>query len=90
MNEVLELLPRRIDELPAGIHPQREVVLRVDQARCIGCGACVARAPEVFQMMPNGQAMASPEPLWWSPLGDHLLTSCPTHAIIADQTWPAR
>ena len=88
MNDALDLLPRDIDALPPGIHPQREVVLRVDPARCVGCGACVARAPEVFQMLPNGQAVAKPDPLWWSPLGDYLLTSCPTHAIIADQTWP--
>ena len=90
MNEALDLLQHRIDELPPGIHPQREVVLQVDASRCVGCGACVARAPEIFSLVANGQAVARTEPIWWSPLGDHLLTSCPTHAIIADQTWPPR
>ena len=90
MNEALDLLPREIDRLPPGIHPQREVQVRVDPARCVGCGACVARAPDIFSMQLNGQAEASPKRLWWSPLGDYLLTACPTHAIIAEQTWPRR
>jgi NTE family protein len=90
MNDALDLLPRTIDELPPGIHPQREVRVRVDPARCVGCGACVARAPEIFTMQLNGQAAARAERLWWSPLGDYLLTACPTHAIIAEQTWPPR
>lgn len=89
MNEALDLLPRGIDQLPPGIHPQREVRVWVDPARCIGCGACVARAPTVFSMQLNGQAQATAERLWWSPLGDYLLTACPTHAI-AEQTWPQR
>jgi NTE family protein len=90
MNDALDLLSRGLDQLPPGIHPQREVRVRVDPARCIGCGACVARAPTVFSMQLNGQAQATAELLWWSPLGDYLLTACPTHAIIAEQTWPQR
>ena len=90
MNETLDLLPHGLDQLPPGIHPQREVRVRVDPSRCIGCGACVARSPEIFSMQPNGQAIAKEDRLWWSPLGDYLLTACPTHAIIAEQTWPQR
>ncbi len=88
LNETLDLLPLGFDELPAGIHPQREMEVRVDPARCVGCGACVARAPEIFSMGPRGIAEATAERQWWSPLGDYLLTACPTYAISAEQTWP--
>lgn len=90
MDEALASLPKALDELPAGIHPQREVRVVVDPLRCIGCGACVGRAPDVFQMTPFGLAVAKTERQWWSPLGDYLLTICPTHAITAEQTWPPR
>lgn len=88
MNEALDRLPHGLDELPAGIHPQREVSVSVDRSLCVGCGACVARAPEIFQMGFDGLAVAGEEKQWWSPLGDYLLTACPTHAIKAEQTWP--
>ncbi|HEU5217189.1 MAG TPA: patatin-like phospholipase family protein [Gemmatimonadales bacterium] len=90
MNEALDSLPRGIDDLPPGIHPQREVWVRVERPRCIGCGACVARAPGLFEMGADGIAVAKSERQWWSPLGDYLLTACPTHAITAEQTWPQR
>lgn len=88
MNEALDLLPHGIVDLPPGIHPQREVRVKVDRDRCIGCGACAARAPEVFEMGFDGLAVARKELVWWSPLGDYLLTVCPTNAIRAEQTWP--
>lgn len=88
MNEALDRLPKGLDELPPGIHPQREVRVTVDRVLCVGCGACVARAPEVFEMGPDGLAVAGAVKQWWSPLGDYLLTACPTHAIKAEQTWP--
>jgi CspA family cold shock protein len=90
LNEAFDLLPLGFDELPAGIHPQREMEVLVDAAKCIGCGACVARAPEVFSMSPRGIAEARAARQWWSPLGDYLLTACPTRAITAEQTWPPR
>jgi NTE family protein len=88
MTKALDLLPHDLLNLPPGIHPQREVSVKVDRALCIGCGACVARAPEIFSMGFDGVAVSTEEKLWWSPLGDYLLTACPTHAIRADQTWP--
>jgi NTE family protein len=88
MNQALDLLPHGLEDLPPGIHPQREVRIRVDRDKCVGCGACVARAPEIFEMGFDGLAVAKEEKLWWSPLGDHLLAVCPTHAITAEQTWP--
>jgi NTE family protein len=88
MNEALDRLPHGLDELPPGIHPQREVRVKVDRALCIGCGACAARFPDVFEMGFDGLAVAKEEKQWWSPLGDYLLTVCPTNAIRAEQTWP--
>jgi NTE family protein len=90
MNEALDLLPQGFGELPPGIHPQREVRVSVDRARCIGCGACVGRAPEVFDMGSDGIAVVKTDRHWWSPLGDYLLTACPTRAIKAEQIWPQR
>ena len=88
MNEALDRLPHGLEDLPPGIHPQAEVSVKVDRTLCVGCGACVARAPEVFEMGFDGLAVAKEEKQWWSPLGDYLLTACPTHAIRAEQTWP--
>lgn len=90
MHQAMDALPRGVDQLPPGIHPQREVRVEVDPARCIGCGACVGRAPDVFEMGLAGLARVKNERQWWSPLGEYLLTVCPTHAITAEQTWPPR
>ena len=46
VNEALDLLPADFSQLPPGLHPQREMTVRVERARCVGCGACVARAPD--------------------------------------------
>src|ERR1041384_13463 len=88
VNEALDLLPSDFGQLPSGLHPQREMTVRVERGRCVGCGACVARAPELFSMGPDGIAMVRAERQWWSPIGDYLLTACPTHAIKAEQRWP--
>lgn len=88
LNETLDLLPMSLDQLPAGIHPQREVQVRVDAVKCVGCGACAARAPDVFRMGPRDIAEVHAERQWWSPLGDLILTACPTRAISAEQIWP--
>jgi NTE family protein len=88
LNEALDALPENLDELPPGIHPQREMTVRIIAERCVGCGACVARAPEIFAMGPDRIAVARSERQWWSPLGDYLLSACPTHAITAEQRWP--
>jgi NTE family protein len=90
LNETLDSLPRGLDGLPAGIHPQREMQVRVKRELCVGCGMCAARAPALFVMGADGVAEARAERQWWSPLGDYILTTCPTHAITADQTWPPR
>ena len=88
LNEALDLVPADFHDLPPGIHPQREMILRVERSRCVGCGACVARAPDTFLMGSDGIAHVRMERQWWSPMGDHLLNACPTHAITAEQHWP--
>jgi len=30
--------------------------IKVDQEKCIGCGACVAICPEVFEIGPDGKS----------------------------------
>jgi NTE family protein len=88
LNEALDLLPADFAELPPGILPQKEMVVRVERNRCIGCGACVARAPEIFAMGVDRIAVVRVERQWWSPMGDFLLGVCPTHAITAEQHSP--
>jgi NTE family protein len=88
LNEALDLLPKQLVELPPGLHPQREVVVRVVRERCVSCGACAAHAPEVFTMGADGIAVVRSERQWWSPAGDALLSICPTHAITAEQITP--
>jgi ferredoxin len=90
LNEALDYLPDDLGDLPPGIHPQREMLVRVAAAKCIGCGACAARAPEIFAMGPDGIAVARAQRQWWSPLGDAVLSVCPTHAITSEQRWPPR
>ena len=88
LNEALDLLPKQLAELPPGLHPQREMEVKVVRDRCVGCGACAARAPESFAMGADGIATVKSQRQWWSPAGDALLAICPTHAITAEQIWP--
>ncbi len=84
VNETLDLLPREFHELAPGVHPQREVRVRVVRERCIGCGACEARAPQIFTLGPDRIAQVKSERQWWSPAADALPAVCPTHAIEAE------
>ncbi|HEU4586079.1 MAG TPA: patatin-like phospholipase family protein [Gemmatimonadaceae bacterium] len=64
-----------------GIYPRRMVELSVDPERCIGCGTCVALAPDVMEMGSDGKAHATPSPLEWSPADGDFVQECPTEAI---------
>jgi NTE family protein len=88
LNETLDLLAQPLPELPPGVHPQREVLVKVIRERCVGCGACAARAPKVFVMGQDGIATVKSERQWWSPAGDTLLGICPVQAITAEQVRP--
>ncbi|HLB53942.1 MAG TPA: patatin-like phospholipase family protein [Gemmatimonadales bacterium] len=84
LNETLDQVPREFGKLAPGVHPQREVIVRVIRERCISCGACAARAPQIFTMGADGIAEVRSAREWWSPVGDTLLAVCPTHAIVAE------
>jgi NTE family protein len=65
----------------SGIHPRRMVEVTVDRDRCIGCGVCVALAPDVMAMGPDGKAHAALPSLEWSPADGNFVQECPTEAI---------
>jgi NTE family protein len=64
-----------------GVYPRRMVQLSVDPEKCIGCGICVALAPEVMEMGRDAKAHATPESLEWSPADGDFVQECPTEAI---------
>lgn len=71
-----------------GLYPRRRVILSVDREHCIGCRACVARAPDIFQMDSSGKAVViSPEQVW-SPFDGSYVRNCPTWAIKAKPAPP--
>jgi NTE family protein len=81
---------RDFDPHGSGIYPQRLVEVRVDRDRCIGCGACVMRAPWVFQLDGGGRARVLQAVQSWSPLDGAYVRNCPTYAISARLAQPAR
>ena len=81
---------RDFDPHGSGIYPQRLVEVRVDQDRCIGCGACVMHAPWVFQLDGAGRARVLQAVQSWSPLDGAYVRNCPTYAISARLAQPAR
>lgn len=66
-----------------GIYPKRRVAVRVDRERCVGCGACVQHAPEVFRLTEEGVAEVIVPLQTWSPLDGGYVRNCPTYAISA-------
>ena len=55
-------------------------MFNVDKENCIGCGACVSIAPEIFHFDEDGLAEAKAEPTP-KDSGIQALESCPTEAI---------
>ena len=60
--------------------------VKVNEDACIGCGACLAVAPDVFEMNDNGLAYVAARQI-----GDDLedaimeaIETCPTGAIIKE------
>ena len=77
-------------EMPAGfpagaqgIYPSRDVLVSVDPKRCVGCGACVMWAPDVFRMGADAKAEVIAPLRHWSPIDGQYVRHCPTWAISA-------
>ncbi|MDP9118938.1 MAG: ferredoxin, partial [Actinomycetota bacterium] len=82
-------------ELPAGFpagaegtFPGRLVEVAIDPQRCVGCGACVMWAPEVFRMNAEGKAEVVAPLRRWSPIDGTYVRHCPTWAISARSADP--
>ena len=60
--------------------------IRVDKDKCIGCGVCVALAPDYFKLGPNGKSEPIKEEV--APEDEEKVrsaaNSCPTGAIILE------
>jgi NTE family protein len=77
----LEALGNRLDAVPRGMHPTRRLRVLVDDARCVGCGACVVQAPKVFRLDARGKAEVHSPVQTWSPIEGAYVLNCPTYAI---------
>ena len=66
---------------PGGVFPRRLVRVGVDRARCVGCGLCVALAPDVMALDADRCAYALEPEVSWSPADGDFVRHCPTNAI---------
>ena len=66
---------------PGGVYPRRRVELDVLNDRCIGCGLCVALAPQHMGMDSSGKAFPRTRVVEWSPADGDFVHHCPTEAI---------
>jgi NTE family protein len=73
---------------PGGVFPRRTVHVRVNREKCIGCGLCVALAPEQMAMDEMQKAYPREELVDWSPADGDFVHHCPTLAIEATPTAP--
>jgi ferredoxin len=53
----------------------------VDKNKCIGCGTCVALAPEIFEMDNNGKSIVKKGPIINEETLKLAVDSCPSQAI---------
>ena len=79
--KTIEGLGGRLDAVPRGMHPTRRLRVLVDDARCVGCGACVVQAPTVFRLDARGKAEVHNPVQTWSPIDGAYVLNCPTSAI---------
>lgn len=68
---------------PGGVYPRRRFELGVDREKCIGCGLCVALAPNLMGMDSERKAYARTRTADWSPADGDFVAYCPTSAITA-------
>jgi len=80
----LDQAEHAVRQAGGGIFPRRQVQIRVDRERCVGCGLCAVLAPAgTFRMDDAGKAVAPQQPQTWSPVSGDFLRHCPTYAISA-------
>jgi NTE family protein len=70
---------------PRGVFPRRRVDLRVDRAKCVCCGLCVALAPSLMAQDEAGKAYPLQPRVEWSPADGDFVHHCPTLAIAATE-----
>jgi NTE family protein len=80
-SQTLANLGGQLDAVPRGMHPTRKLRVLVDDARCVGCGACVVQAPKVFRLDARGKAEVHTPVQTWSPIEGAYVLNCPTYAI---------
>ncbi len=73
-----------------GIYPRREVRVKVDPERCIGCGICVALAPTLMALGPLRKAFAKRDLVDWGPSDGDFVHHCPTGAITTERVDPEK
>ncbi len=78
--EALDSLARPLDQLGGGVHPRRNVRVRVEPELCIGCRLCATRAPAVFRVEDDKAVVIQAEHEW-GPLAAPYVAECPTGAI---------
>ena len=64
-----------------GVFPRRQVSVHVDQARCTGCGLCVALEPRLMALDARRRAFAVSAPVEWSPASGDFVRHCAAQAI---------
>jgi ferredoxin len=69
--------------MTTGVYPRTRMQIAINPARCIGCGICVAMAPRVFRLRPDGKAEVIAPRQTWSPIDGGYVHHCPTYAISA-------
>jgi NTE family protein len=79
--QTLDQLGSDLHLIARGMHPTRRLRVLVDDARCVGCGACVVQAPKVFRLDPRGKAEVMTPIQTWSPMDGGYVLNCPTDAI---------
>jgi ferredoxin len=79
--QTLDQMGATLTALPDGMHPLRRLRVLVDEARCVGCGACVMQAPKVFRLDARGKAEVHTPIQTWSPIEGAYVLNCPTYAI---------
>ncbi len=72
-------------EQESGVYPRRDMRIEVDKGKCIGCGLCVALAPDLMGMGADGKAFSRERLVSWSPADGDFVHHCPTFAITAER-----